>query len=113
MRMWMVNPEILCNQHLLGEHAELHKHLWCWRKKHRIDKRIAGNAIEPSSYKDRHDALEAEMKRRGMKPKSPIEQPDFSYLSKEQIEFKVDVSASLSELTRRCSDCSERAMVTD
>ena len=24
MRMWMVNPEILCRKHLLGEHVELH-----------------------------------------------------------------------------------------
>lgn len=24
MRMWMVPPELMCRQHLLGEHVELH-----------------------------------------------------------------------------------------
>ena len=24
MRMWMVNPKIMCRQHLLGEHVEIH-----------------------------------------------------------------------------------------
>lgn len=24
MRMWVVNPKILCRKHLLGEHVELH-----------------------------------------------------------------------------------------
>ena len=24
MRMWMVNPRIMCRQHLLGEHVEIH-----------------------------------------------------------------------------------------
>ena len=24
MRMWMVNPKMMCNKHLLGEHVELH-----------------------------------------------------------------------------------------
>lgn len=24
MRMWMVDPTIMCRQHLLGEHYELH-----------------------------------------------------------------------------------------
>ena len=42
MRMWMVNPKMLCDQHLLGEHFELHKHLWCWVKKYKVDGRIAG-----------------------------------------------------------------------
>ena len=26
MRMWMLNPELLCKKHLLGAHGELHKH---------------------------------------------------------------------------------------
>ena len=24
MRMWMVDPRIMCRQHLLGEHVEIH-----------------------------------------------------------------------------------------
>lgn len=105
----MIEPSGLCNQHLLGEHGELHKHLWCWKKKFSIDGRIAGNAIEPMAYKKRHDELEAEMKARGMNPRSPLEQPDFSYLPDQKREFKVDVSAARELLLNRCECCRSRA----
>jgi len=101
----MVKTSELCDQHLLGEHSEYHKHLWCWKRKFRIDGRIAGNAIEPMSYKSRHDSLETEMLRRGMKPKSPLEQPDFSYLSEEQRNVKVDVELARELLLGRCEKC--------
>lgn len=110
MRMWMLNPKILCRQHLLGEANELHKHLHNWQKKHKIDGRIAGNAIEPMSYKARHDELTEEMTRRGYNHKSPLEQPDFSYLSEEQRNIKVDKEAALNLLLDRCAECAKRYM---
>ena len=110
MRMWMVEPGELCDRHLLGEHGELHKHLWCWRKRQRVDGRTGGNAMEPEAYKRRHDELEDEMRRRGMSPRSPLEQPDFSYLSEEQRRFRVDVEASRRMLLGRCERCRERVV---
>ena len=104
----MVNSGELCDQHLLGEHSELHKHLWCWVKRYKVDGRIAGNAMEPLAYKRRHDELEAEMRKRGMNPKSPLEQPDFSYLSEGQRNFKVDVVAARELLLGRCEGCRAR-----
>jgi hypothetical protein len=112
MRMWMVDVGVLCDRHLLGEHGELHKHLHNWRKRHRIDGRIAVNSIEPGSYKSRHDALEVEMARRGMKPNSPIEQPDFSYLPEVQRGIKVDVVAAMALLVERCERCAVRKLVS-
>ena len=108
MRMWMVSTEKLCSKHLLGEHGEHHKHLWCWVKRYKIDKRISGNAIEPKSYKNRHDLLAKEMDKRGYKHNSPLEQPDFSYLPEKQRSFVVDVEASIKELVRRCPNCRGR-----
>lgn len=105
MRMWMVQPQHMCRKHLLGEHGELHKFLHNWVKKHSIGGRIAGNAIEPSSYKARHDRLAAEMKIRGFNHQSPLEQPDFSYLPQEQQAFRVDIDQSYSLLIERCPDC--------
>jgi len=35
MRMWMVDPRLLCNQHLIGEHGEIHKFLPSFRKGHK------------------------------------------------------------------------------
>lgn len=109
MRMWMVPAEMLCRTHLLGEHGELHKFLPSWRKKYSIAGRVAGNAMEPRSYKRRHDELAAEMLRRGYKHSSPLEQPDFSYLPAEHREFSIDVEASLRLLIKRCPECAKRA----
>ena len=108
MRMWGVSPNILCRKHLLGEHGELHKFLHNWRKKHRIDGRISGNAIEPQDYKNRHDLLAQEMVARGMNHQSPIEQPDFSYLPEQQRNFKIDREASYLLLMGRCPECNKR-----
>lgn len=107
MRMWMINPKLMCNKHLLGEHGELHKFLHNWQKKHKIDGRITGNAIEPLSYKSRHDELAIEMLNRGMKHNSPLEQPDFSYLPEEQRNYKVNKEQSLALLYDRCINCRE------
>ncbi len=104
----MVPPEELCNKHLLGEHGELHKFLHNWRKRHRVDGRLAGNAMEPGSYKTRHDELAAEMLTRGMNHQSPLEQPDFSYLPLEQQRFQVDVEANRQLLVSRCKECETR-----
>lgn len=105
MRMWMVDPTLMCAKHLLGEHGELHKHLHNWRKRHRVDGRIEGNAMEPLSYKARHDELAAEMLRRGFNHASPLDQPDFSYLPRWQVEYKVDASISRALLIGRCEHC--------
>ncbi|MGI9212586.1 MAG: pyrimidine dimer DNA glycosylase/endonuclease V [Methylococcaceae bacterium] len=108
MRMWMVDPALLCDQHLLGEHGELHKFLHNWIKHQPILKRLEGNAMEPLSYKYRHDALAREMVRRGMRHQSPLTQPDFSYLPEEQQAYRIDVEKNMDRLCQRCDTCRER-----
>ena len=105
MRMWMVNPRIMCRKHLLGEHGELHKFLHNWVKHHSITGRIERNSIEPLAYKTRHDMLAREMIRRGYNHQSPLEQPDFSYLPLPQRKAKVDTEASTWLLITRCPEC--------
>ena len=107
MRMWMIEPKLLCNKHLLGEHGELHKFIPSFNKKHRIDNRVSPVVqIELTSYQSRHDDLAEEMLSRGMNHKSPLpELPDFSYLPREQFEAKVDRAASKIDLHERCNDC--------
>ena len=107
MRMWMINPQMLCNKHLLGEHGELHKFIPSFRKKYRIDNRVSPVVqIELSSYQSRHDELATEMLSRGMNHKSPLpELPDFSYLPQHQYEAKVDKNISIKDLKDRCENC--------
>jgi hypothetical protein len=107
--MWMVPPAVLCDKHLLGEHGELHKHLSEFAKYRSITGRIKSNCIEPRNYKARHDALAAEMARRGMRHKSPLVQPDISYLPEHEQMASVDQHEALITLIERCPECEERA----
>lgn len=106
--MWMINPKVLCRQHLLGEHNELHKHKWTFEKKHRKDNYIKKDRIEPKSMKIRHEQLVSEMKRRGYNHKSPFEAPDISYLPKEYQEHEVNRISNVLELYCKCEECRKR-----
>jgi len=103
--MWMVDPKLLCNKHLIGEHGEIHKHKHNFEKKHSINKRIELGQIEPESMQTRHDELAEEMLRRGMNHKSPYIIPDISYLSEYQRKYKVDINKSKIDLVTRCEQC--------
>lgn len=106
MRMWMIDPKLLCRKHLLGEHGEIHKHRHNFVKQHSISKRVSPVVqIEPKSMQTRHDELAAEMLRRGFNHQSPFEQPDISYLPDFERNAVVDISISMSDLIERCPIC--------
>jgi hypothetical protein len=76
MRIWDLPPDRLCRQHLLGEHRELHA-LWTILSTGR-----AGYANHPETRRwrgklaalyARHEALVAEMERRGYRHGSPLD----------------------------------------
>lgn len=102
MRMWMVEPQLLCRKHLLGEHVELHMFVGTLNKNISIEGYLGNGLLEVHNIKSRHKALIKEMEARGMNHKSPL--PDF-------VEFeagKVDVDRSLRELRERCNFCAAR-----
>lgn len=101
MRMWMINPEMMCKKHIVGEHGEIHKHKHNFEKQHSIKGRIG--QIEPKIMKKRHDELAKFLKNHN----SPYEIPDLSYLSEEERNSQVDKKESIKELKRRCPDCRE------
>jgi len=78
MRVWDVSPHILCRQHLLGEHRELHG-LWNILTKH---KGVGGYSRHPETLRwvgktkalyGRHEALVKEMARRGYNHRTPLD----------------------------------------
>ena len=76
MRIWDLPPDRLCRPHLLGEHRELHA-LWQVLK---LDKRGYANHPETRRWRGklsalylRHQALVAEMQRRGYRHESPLD----------------------------------------
>lgn len=75
MRVWDLAPRLLCRQHLLGEHRELHA-IWNviahGRKgysRHPETRRWVGKL---KALAKRHEALVAEMTRRGYVHASPL-----------------------------------------
>lgn len=102
MRMWMINPKLLCNKHLSGEHVECHMLVGCINKDKSLTGYIENGLIEIHNIRQRHHELEEEMRNRGMKADSPL--PKFKT-------YKlgvVDVSNSLKELSKRCPECRKR-----
>ena len=108
MRMWGINPKLLCKKHLLGEHGEIHKHRHNFVKQHSIAKRIAPVVqIAPEQMQKRHDELADEMVRRGYNHQSPYMQPDLSYLKSNERYAEIDTNISILDLVARCEDCAK------
>ena len=107
MRMWMVNPKIMCRKHLLGEHVEHHMFVGTINKGIALDGYLKNNLLEMESLHSRHLELATEMESRGYNHKSLL--PSVSYTGPlDAIEQKVDRESALKELLRRCPDCRAR-----
>lgn len=112
MRMWMVDPAIMCNQHLLGEHVEIHMFIGTLRKGKSLRGYVTNNLVEPNHLFSRHASLYFEMQQRGMNHRSEIDlQEVVSLISSLPHEIQwatVDWQKSLQDLMERCPKCRER-----
>ena len=101
MRMWMVDPKCMCNQHLLGEHVELHMLAGTLAKGKSIRGFLSYGLLEPQHMQERHAALVDEMRARGMRHKSPLPVVTVS----QRQHGRVDTLKSKRDLTERCAKC--------
>ncbi len=110
MRMWMVDPALMCRKHLLGEHVECHMLLGSLKRKKSIAGFIEKGLLTPLQLETRHNRLAREMTRRGYQHKSPLKVTKtlFRYLPEEQVQAKVNARHSLKDLVQRCADCRQR-----
>ena len=110
MRMWMTDPAIMCRQHLLGEHVELHMFLGSLKKGIDFDGYVVNNLVEPAAFAERHDALVSEMRHRGYNHQSPLPEATISLTAYPLYvnQAKVNREKALTELLRRCPECRER-----
>jgi len=108
--MWMVDPKIMCRQHLLGEHVEHHMFMGTIKKKKNLQGYVDNNLFEYLSLVNRHKELVFEMLNRGFKHNSELIVYDGSYLNNKIWNSKVDRIKSLKELLDRCSECRQRYM---
>ena len=111
-RMWMTDPKIMCRNHLLGEHKEIHQLLGSLKKGYSVKGYVDNNCIEITSIVSRHDRIVEEMLSRGYNHMSPIHftQSEINSYSvalypPEHINYKVDADLSLQDLLKRCSKC--------
>lgn len=111
MRQWMVDPEILCQKHLCGEHVELHMTIGTIKKGIRVDGYLKNNLLEPRSIYERHKILSEEMIKRGYNHKSPLEETDCECilnLTTEQQYWEIDKTKAFEDLISRCPECEKR-----
>ncbi len=100
MRMWNVNPELMCQKHLCGEHLECHMFYGAIKEGKKIDGYIRNGLLEMHTLKRRHDELAIEMLNRGYKHQSPLPN-DF-----DDCELGcVDVEENIKALIERCPKC--------
>ena len=94
----------MCRQHLLGEHVEIHMFIGTVNRKKSAKGYLQKGLLEVHNLFSRHNELVEEMKRRGYKHQSEVEE-----------EWKTAIRAGLidrkrnfEELINRCSKCKGR-----
>ena len=100
----MVDPRIMCRQHLLGEHAEIHMFIGTINRGNSIKGYLEKGLLEIHNLYGRHDELVREMRSRNYRHDSPI-----SKRCKQARNLgSVDKDKNLKQLISRCSRCRER-----
>jgi Pyrimidine dimer DNA glycosylase len=106
VRVWDLDPSVLCDRHLLGEHRELHA-IWSIlttgkRGYARHPETLRWNGRLAALYA-RHEAEVAEMARRGFRHASPLA-PRLATGAPVQPELVDSVKAQRERLAR-CAGC--------
>jgi hypothetical protein len=99
MRMWMVSPQKMCRQHLLGEHLEVHMFVGCLNKNKGVNGYLEKGLLEIHNLRKRHNQLAKEMTRRGFSHNSDL--PNY----KQRFGGKINRRLSRLELVKRCKNC--------
>ncbi len=107
MRIWDIKPELLCRQHLLGEHRELHA-LWTilttdkgGYRNHPETKRWVGRL---KALYNRHEALVGEMTKRAYKHGTPLDASKATDLE-QQDQFVHTIEEQMEILRRKGCEC--------
>ena len=100
----MVNPRIMCRQHLLGEHVEIHMFIGTINSNKSIKGYLQKGLLEIHNLYTRHEELVEEMKRRGYNHCSEVNEK-WKFVEKVGA---IDREKNVNELVNRCSKCKSR-----
>ena len=106
--MWNVDPRLLCQRHLLGEHKELHMFVGAVQKGRSVAGFLYG-LVDPHLVLVRHNELVGEMRRRGYRHDSPLDVSP--QLLSELFPGQYPVATeehNRAELAYRCQLCAKR-----
>lgn len=105
MRQWLINPKLMCDRHLIGEHVEHHMFIGAINKGRKLEGYFKNNCLQIDSLNLRHESLVREMGRRGMKHNSPL--PPISVTLPEDPIYNTKISPqrNLILLLERCEKC--------
>ena len=99
VRMWNVSPDVMCRQHLLGEHVEMHMVVGSINRGKSITGYTSNGLLDTRHIQHRHDSLVTEMSLRGYNHQSPLDYTDSLY------DGSVDKQSNLVVLADRCTAC--------
>ena len=108
MRIWGVDPSLMCQRHILGEHREMHALVVMIRlgtKKSQLEAHCRLGQVAIHQIVDRHELLVEEMERRGWNHKTPMGESERALL---WVEGEIDSLRNLSLLSERCPLCREK-----
>lgn len=108
MRMWMIDPKLLCQRHLFREHCEIHRLVAILRNGFSIRGFLYKRVIDPSRIYHRHNEIEAEIIQRGGTPNSPLSEAECCAFSRWHGSVRIDIGRSLSDLSSCCNECQKR-----
>ena len=100
----MVNPRIMCRQHLLGEHAEIHMFIGTINHKKSVEGYLRKGLLEVHNLYSRHNELVEEMEKRGYKHRSEVNEK-WKLTGKNG---SINRESNLKELINRCLKCRSR-----
>lgn len=100
----MVNPRIMCRQHLLGEHVETHMFIGTINRGKSVKGYLEKGFLEIHNLYNRHEELVKEMKRRNFNHYSKIDEK-WKFVKRVGI---IDKEKNLNELIYRCPKCEKR-----
>ena len=91
----------MCRQHLLGEHVEIHMFIGTLNRKKSVEGYLQKGFLEVHNLFSRHNELVEEMKRRGYKHNSEVEE---KWKTASRLGF-IDRKQNLEELINQCLNC--------
>jgi len=100
----MVDPKIMCKNHLLGEHSEIHLFVWNINAGHSVKGYIDKGLLETHNLYNRHEELAHELRQRGYKHNSELD----GKWKMAKNAGSIDREKSLRDLIERCAKCRER-----